>query len=341
MNQIDLNKIYNKDCLEGMIKIPDKSIDCIICDPPYGVTCCNWDKVIPFDKLWDHYKRIIKENGVILLFGTEPFASNLRLSNQDWYRYDWVWIKSLGANPFLCKRMPLKVHETISVFYRTKSELTACSFKFLEIRNYFQSELKRSGLKKKEINSILGNKMSRHYFTNDEQFTFPTKKDYTKLQETGYFQKEYDALKNEYEAIASSLSVTFNPQMSKGILRNKKPATSGTKKDIIYNGSLSNYNGKDNINDIYYPKSYLSFSNANQKVKIHPTQKPVTLIEYFIRTYTNEGEIVLDNCMGSGTTAVACINTSRKFIGFEIDKEYYNASLDRIKNVLSEPKLAM
>ena len=239
-------KLYKGDCLELMKDIPDKSIDLILCDLPYGTTNCKWDNVIPFKPLWEQYNRIIKDNGAIVLFGSEPFSSQLRMSNLKNYRYDWIWEKSLGANPLLCKKQPMKYHENISVFYKKQS--------------------------------------------------------------------------------------TYNPQMTKGKMRNKKPVTWGNKKDEIYNGSLSSFNGKDNVNDLYYPRSYQYFSNANQKEKLHPTQKPVSLLEYLIKTYTNEGDLVLDNCMGSGSTGVACINTNRNFIGIELDENYFNIAKERIEN---------
>lgn len=237
-------KLLLGDCLEKMKKIPNGSIDMILCDLPYGTTACKWDNIIPFEPLWEQYERIIKDNGAIVLFGSEPFSSKLRTSNLKNYRYDWIWEKSLGANPLLCKKQPMKYHENISVFYKKQS--------------------------------------------------------------------------------------TYNPQMVKGKMRNKKPVTWGNKKDEIYNGSLSSFNGKDNVNDLYYPRSYQYFSNANQKEKLHPTQKPVALLEYLIKTYTDEDEIVLDNCMGSGSTGVACINTNRRFIGIELDKKYFNISVKRI-----------
>ena len=238
-------KLYKGDCLEVMKEIPDKSIDMILCDLPYGTTACKWDNIIPFDELWEQYNRIIKENGAIVLFGSEPFSSKLRMSNLKNYRYDWIWEKSLGANPLLCKKQPMKYHENISVFYKKQS--------------------------------------------------------------------------------------TYNPQMTKGKMRNKKPVTWGNKKDEIYNGSLSSFNGKDNVNDLYYPRSYQYFSNANQKEKLHPTQKPVALLEYLIKTYTNENDTVLDNCMGSGSTGVACKHTNRNFIGIELDDNYFEIAKKRIE----------
>ena len=241
MIEIELNKIYNEDCLEGMKRIPDKSVDMILCDLPYGTTACKWDEIIPFESLWEQYERVIKDNGAIVLFGSEPFSSKLRMSNIKNYKYDWIWDKNKGSNYASAKYMPLKIHETISVFSK-------------------------------------GNKRVDYY-----------------------------------------------PVMREGKMRNKKSYSKG---GGVY-GSLKS-DGKDNYNNLYYPVSILNYSNASQKGKVHPTQKPVPLFEYLIKTYTNEGETVLDNCMGSGTTAIACLNTNRNFIGFEMDKEYFDIANERI-----------
>ena len=234
---IELNRIYNEDCLEGMKRIPDASVDCIICDLPYGTTQNKWDSIIPFEPLWEQYHRIAKENAAIVLFGAEPFSSTLRLSNLNDYKYDWIWDKSQVTGFLNAKKQPLRQHETISVFYAKQC--------------------------------------------------------------------------------------VYNPQMVKG-----KPQLKGT------GGKTSNY-GKFNLNphisDDYYPKSVLKF--PQQRIKGgHPTQMPVALIEYLIKTYTNECETILDNCMGSGTTAVAAIRTKRNFIGFELQKEYFDIANKRIKD---------
>lgn len=232
---MELNKIYNEDCLAGMEKIPDKSIDMILCDLPYGTTACKWDTIIPLDKLWEQYERIIKNNGAIVLTAAQPFTSTLVMSNLKIFRYEWIWEKNQGVNFLLAKKQPLKVHENILVFY------------------------------KKQPN--------------------------------------------------------YNPQMRAG-----EPYTSG-KGD---SGEVTNRVKKTQTNNkgTRYPKTV-------QKIKrefgLHPTQKPVALFEYLIKTYTNEGETVLDNCMGSGTTAISAINTNRNYIGFELDEDYHRASLDRIE----------
>ena len=238
---IELNKIYNEDCLEGMKRIPDGSVDMILCDLPYGTTACKWDTIIPFEPLWEQYNRIIKDNGAIVLFGSEPFSTELRHSNLKNYRYDWVWEKEQGANFMLCKYQPYKVHEIISVFSKNKH--------------------------------------------------------------------------------------TYNPQMTEG-----KPYISGkgTSGDITRN--VKKVQTKNN--GTRYPRSIQRFNTDKKKGSLHPTQKPVALLEYLIRTYTNEGETVLDNCMGSGSTCVAAVNTNRHYIGFELDKHYFDIANERIQEAM-------
>ncbi len=232
-------KLYHGDCLEIMKDIPDGSVDLVLTDPPYGTTACKWDSVIPFEPMWEQLNRIIKPNGAICLFGSEPFSSALRMSNIKNYKYDWIWDKKKGSNYATAKNMPLKNHEIISVFQDT---------------------------------------------------------------------------------------INYIPQMRKGKMRNKKSYSKG---GGVY-GSLKS-NNKDNYNDEYYPTTILEFSNASQRGKIHPTQKPVALMEYLIKTYTNENELVLDFTMGSGSTGVACVNTGRNFIGIELDPTYFNIAKKRIE----------
>ena len=224
------------DCLELMKDIPDKSIDLILCDLPYGTTQCKWDSIIPFDKLWTHYNRIIKDNGAIVLFGSEPFSSVLRMSNIKNYKYDWVWEKEQGTNQLNAKIQPLRKHENICVFYKKQP--------------------------------------------------------------------------------------TYNPQMEEGA-----PYT------INRNTQTELYNAQKPSSTVNtgtrYPTTVLKF-NRELKNRLHPTQKPVALLEYLIKTYTNESDIVLDNCMGSGSTGVACKNTNREFIGMELDEKYYKVACERL-----------
>ena len=241
---LETNKIYNMDCLEGMKYIDDKSIDMILCDLPYGTTACKWDSVIPFEPLWQQYERIIKDSGAIVLFGSEPFSSNLRMSNLKMFKYDWIWNKKKGGNPLLSKIQPIKTYEIISVFGKGKV-------------NYYPIMVDRDKPKARGRNKGKISETTNNAFTENKVYTQ------------------------------------------------------------------------------YYPKAIIEFSNANQRNKLHPTQKPDALFEYLIKTYTNEGELVLDNCIGSGTTAIAAINTNRNYIGFELNKEYYEVAKNRInKHIL-------
>ena len=248
---MDINKIYNEDCLIGMQKIPDKSIDMILCDLPYGTSACSWDSVIPIQKLWEHYLRILKPTGTIVLFGSEPFSSVVRNSNLTMYKYDWKWVKPRGANFLNAKFQPLKNYEDVMVF-------SNCAASF----------------------SKKGNSMK------------------------------------------------YNPIMATGI---PYTCVSGKQKQEKNNSTVrSKIKSVETVSDgKRYPKSILEFSP--DKEKVHPTQKPVALCEYLIKTYTDEGEAILDNCIGSGTTAIACLNTKRNFIGFEKDKEYFKKAIDRIE----------
>ena len=239
---MELNKIYNEDCLEGMKRIPDKSVDMILCDLPYGTTACKWDTIIPFEPLWEQYERVIKDSGAIVLFGTEPFSSFLRTSNIKWYRYDLIWEKSRFTNFLFVKKQFGKVHENISVFYKKQP--------------------------------------------------------------------------------------TYNPQMEAGEPYKRKGTGKPKTKELMINPATDNGKVSDGLR---YPKSILKFPFHNVG-NVHPTQKPSDLFEYLIRTYTNENETILDNCMGSGTTAIACINTNRNFIGFELDETYFNLANERISN---------
>ena len=248
--------ILHGDCLELMGDIPNKSIDAIICDLPYGTTACKWDTIIPFDKLWAHYKRIIKDNGAIVLFGSQPFTSALVMSNPKWFKYQFIWDKKQSGNFQLAKYQPLKVHEDICIFGKGRV-------------NYYpimeNADISKNRPNKKEMGNTTGLK-----------------------------------------------------HLSSGI-----------------------YSYSENRDELKrFPKSILEYHARNRECnslnRVHPTQKPVALLEYLIKTYTNEGELVLDNTAGSGSTAIACINTNRQFIMMEKDEKYFEIMKKRINNVLIE-----
>ena len=229
--------------MEGMKRIPDKSVDMILCDLPYGTTACKWDVVIPFEPLWKQYERVIKDNGAIVLFGSEPFSSYLRISNIKHFKYDWIWDKVRPSGFQIAKYCPMKRHEIVSVFSK---------------------------------GTIRWNPIK-------------TKRD----------------------------------KVIKGIAKSKPDGSNPLK---YCDGVKREYNDKN-------PQSILVFNKGNKY--IHPTQKPVALCEYLIKTYTNEGETVLDNCMGSGTTAVVALKHNRNYIGIELNPEYIKIAEKRISEAIS------
>ncbi len=248
---IDLRK---GDCLELMKDIPNGSIDMILADLPYGTTACKWDTIIPFEPLWEQYKRIIKDNGAIVLFGSQPFTSALVMSNPKMFKHEWIWEKHKGTNFYQVKSAPMKVHESVLVF--------------------------------------------------------------------------------------SKGTYTYNPQMVEGAPYKKRGSHHKLPKDHVMTPG-KNIGYSDNLDTSKrYPTSVQFFSNHNQKAdRFHPTQKPVPLLEYLIKTYTNEGEVVLDNTMGSGTTGVACVNTNRSFIGMELDDKYFEIAKARINEARDAKQL--
>ncbi|MFW6015382.1 MAG: DNA-methyltransferase [bacterium] len=252
---METNVIYNEDCIgkNGMCRLPDNNIDMILADLPYGTTACKWDSIIPLRPLWKQYKRVIKDNGAIVLTASQPFTTKLIQSNMEWFRYEWIWEKHKPSNFALANKRPMKYHENILVFYQKQP-----------VYNPQMVDRKSDRIKQ--------------------------------------------GIKNNYEGVS----------INKGELNSLK-----TIKRNFYK-----YNPDKKL-----PPSILKInavqSNAKEKTN-HPTQKPVSLFEYLIKTYTNKNEVVLDNVIGSGTTAIACLKTNRQFIGFEKEKEYYNITLKRI-----------
>ena len=242
-------KLYNGNCLEIMKDIPDNSIDMVLCDLPYGTTACKWDNVIPFEPLWEQYNRIIKSNGAICLFGSEPFSSALRMSNIKDYKYDWIWRKPRGTGHLNAKKQPLRDAENICVFYKKQC--------------------------------------------------------------------------------------FYNPQFAKGepysALKGGKTSKISEKGQTTYGTFMNGAEYRNDNNGFRYPKQIIEFGVV-ERGTVHPTQKPVALLEYLIKTYTNEGETVLDNCMGSGSTGVACQNTNRNFVGIELDEHYFEVAKKRIED---------
>lgn len=309
------------DCLELMRDLPSGSVDMVLCDLPYGTTACSWDSVIPFEPLWEQYWRVCKPNAAIVLTASQPFSTTLIASQIEKFRYSWVWEKEQGVNFLSAKLMPMKVHEDVCVFYTDLGQQRGAAPEYAPLREYLQSERKLTGKSAKEIADILGNAMSSHYFTNGVQFSIPSKDNYEKLQSTGRFQMPFEQLVERYKSLGASIKpVTYNPQMTEG-----KPYVSGKGDSGEVTGSVTKTQTTNE--GTRYPRSVLQFK---RETGIHPTQKPVALFEYLIRTYTNEGETVLDNTAGSGTTAIAAENCGRRWICMERDPDYYAAAVGRV-----------
>jgi site-specific DNA-methyltransferase (adenine-specific) len=310
--RVSHSTLVNADCFEVFPFIEDKSIDTIICDLPYGTTACAWDVVIPFDKLWEQYRRIIKDKGVIVLFGSEPFSSLLRTSNLDWYKYDWIWEKNNAGNFQLVNYQPLKIHETISVFY---NETPNMEFANIMIENMKRLNLKQIDISKLELSRTGG--MTGWVTNKMNGSQLPTEQQWTKIC-------DLFGIENKYSEILSTVKkITYNLELddTELVLSNKGKA--GTLGHLSSESKRETY-----IQDkTGYPKSILRYNRENG---LHPTQKPVELMEYLVKTYTNEGDLVLDNTMGSGTTNLACIKLNRKSIGIEKEKQYYDVAVRRL-----------
>lgn len=238
------------DCLDVMKNIPDKSIDMILCDLPYGTTACSWDNIIPFEPLWKRYKRIIKDNGAIVLMASQPFTSKLVMSNLAWFKYCWIWIKSQAVGHLNAYKMPMKNTEDICIFYKN--------------------------------------------------------------------------------------TPTYYPQLRNKPKENIRPETKIRKTTSCYGGHAKKSKRIIPV-DKTLPLQTINFNNCQEN--LHPTQKPVNLFTYLIKTYTDEGEAVLDNCFGSGTTAIACYNTGRKFIGIEKEKKYFDIAVARYRGETAQLRI--
>ena len=311
------------DCLDLMDRVGDGTVDLVLTDLPYGVTKCDWDVAIPFKPLWEQFERVVKPEGLVVLFGTEPFSSICRVSNIKRYRYDWIWRKSRVTGFLDARSRPLKDYENIMVFYSSDLMRDTTNF-FPKSKAYLIGEKRKAEVAGFRMRDVLGNYMGNHYFVTKKQFTLPNEEDYKKLQTTGYFQRDYNEVLQEYKS--EKREVTYNPQFGQG----KKYTSRG-------GGVVNLYNVKrvSSVSDgKRYPKQVLEFDHDGGGY--HPTQKPVLLLEYLINTYTNPGEVVLDCCMGSGSTGVASVNTGRDFIGIEIDEGYFNISRDRIMESLKD-----
>lgn len=305
-----------------MKNIPDKSVDMILCDLPYGTTACKWDMVLPFEKLWNCYERIIRVNGYIVLFGSQPFTSELIHSNINNFSHQWIWNKKMSANPLLCKKMPMKNFEDICVFCFNYDRY---DFR----REYFKKVLNYVSKNKKQIIAETNQGLDHCFRVSSLQFDIPTEDNYMLLiQKYGIDRMDGFC---EYKELAKYKRV-YNPQMKQ--LDKLRTIGGGVFNNDDFMGV--NHVTTKRCTDKAYPTSIIEFSNRKSKPLLHPTQKPIELLEYLIKTYSNECDIVLDNCMGSGSTGVAALNLKRKFIGIELEEKYFNVAQDRILNSIKK-----
>ena len=323
------------DCLELLKDIPDGSVDMVLADLPYGTTQNEWDCCIPLSALWAEYKRVIRTGGAVALFAQTPFDKVLGASNIEWLRYEFCWNKTRATGHLNANKRPLKAHENILVFFQTFSDTYDTTDYFSGLKDYMISEYEKAGLDSKSVYQLLGTYMASHYFTRKTQFSIPTESAYKRLQTTGFFSRPYSEIKEEYDAERQAINKEINIYNPQGIKRKETP-TIRIGRD---NGTNYGKSDKDALQEYEnYPKDILAF--PSEPHPIHPTQKPVTLLEYLIRTYTNKGETVLDNTMGSGSTGVACVNTGRKFIGMELDPGYFEMAKQRIEEAQAQARLA-
>jgi DNA modification methylase len=326
------NQIYHGDCLDLLPSIPDKSVDMILCDLPYGTTACSWDSIIDMGKLWQEYERVIKDNGNIVLTAQGMFCAKLMTFKETWFNHDYVWIKNQHSNFALVGIQPLRVFENVLVFRPPRKDDIERAFN-KELRAYFKQVNEFIGLTAEKIAKILGHMGYHHsYGVNGSQFALCTKETYDQLIE--HFK--IDQMKGflNFETLQAMKEKKFNvPYTFNFDDRIKKQFVSKKNKLAydMYGGKFKNKIHNEHIKTEYenYPRNTLYFDCERGQ---HPTQKPVALFEYLIRTYSNEGEVILDNCSGSGTTAIACLNSNRRFICMERDETYYKASLERIAN---------
>ena len=322
-------RLLQGDCMELLQEIPDKSVDLVLCDLPYGTTDCKWDKVLPMDRLWKEYRRVLRTNGVAALFAAQPFTTELINSNRPAFRYCWYWLKNQATGFAFARYQPMRKIEDVAIFVCNVPGKDNTGH-HLALRAYMLEELKASVHTRPSINKILGNTMSSHYFTHGAQFSIPPREQWEKLQaETGRFARSWDDVRAEYQAElgqhGGGHAQTYNPQGLQAISNPKAIRRKAIKEDAIY--SMITHSKEYTPKYTGWPVNVLQF---NTERGLHPTQKPVPLLEYLIKTYTHEGDTVLDNCMGSGSTGVACLRTGRHFIGVEKDPHYFAIAQERL-----------
>ena len=333
-------KLYKGDCLIESDKIESGSVDLILTDLPYGTTACSWDEIIPFKPMWEMFYRVLRPNGFIILTASQPFTTKLIASNIDRFSHQWIWQKEQGSNPLLANKMPMKNFEDVLVFsneptkHDTKGEHPQ--------REYFKKVLDFIGAKKKEIINTIGQCADHCFRVDSTQYGLCTNNTYKKLIEVYGINKmqgftEWEVLNIENKEFRTELIRKFdeknprvyNPQMTEG----KEYVSGGG-----YVKHLDQFVEGGNVSNKRYPTSIIEFA-TNKSKSVHPTQKPTALLEYLIKTYTNEYMTVFDATMGSGSAMVACKNTNRNGIGIEMNDEYFSIAEKRVeKNIITTGK---
>jgi len=318
-----MNIIYNDDCFNVFSKIADKSINLVCVDLPYGQTACHWDSVIDLNKMWIELKRIGKDNCQYVFFCTTKFGNTIINSNPKWFRYDIIWENQISVGFLSANKQPLRNHEMIYVFSNIgEDDIKLC--RNLEMRKYAEKVKNYINKPIKQIDILIGNKGVHHFYSfKSTQFELPTKKTYDKLIEHFKIDKMEGFIKFEDLKPFERIELVYNPQKIEGkAYKTKGDKSSGTNiySNVIKLGTINNGDR--------FPVSVLKFGYDKQK--LHPTQKPVPLCEWIVKTYTNENDVVLDFTMGSGSTVIACKNTKRNYIGIEKDKDIFEVAKKRI-----------
>jgi site-specific DNA-methyltransferase (adenine-specific) len=322
------NKLFNDDCFNVFEKMDKDTVDMVLVDLPYGQTDCDWDIQIDLNKMWKELKRICKGKCQFVFFTTTKYGIELINSNKRYFKYDLVWEKHLAVGFLSCNKMPLRSHEMIYIFNNGNIDDINIEFN-LELREYAKKVLKFIGKTSKQIERELGHRKAEHFLqrVSTSQFSLPTNKTYNELiykyninEMEGFIQ--YEDLRSE----KISSSSIYNPQKTKG-----KPYKVSDGKRIkggVYGDKITRSKRDDTNTNERFPRSVLKYHQDGEK--LHPTQKPLELCEWLIKTYSNEGDLVLDFCMGSGTTPLACKKTNRRYIGVEKEKDIFKTAEARL-----------
>ena len=325
--------IFNDDCFKIFPQIEDNTIDLFLLDLPFNQTSLKWDIMIDLDKMWIQIKRMMKPNANIIFFTTTKFGNKLIQSNQKWFRYDLVWEKNKKVGFLSANKMPLRQHEMVYIFNGEEYNVEKAQEHFDENKlliEYSKKILSYINSSKIDIKKNIGTGVDHFFRYSRGNFSLPIKENYTKLTDfynlrnmEGYL--DYEDMKNLLIKPPPKILSTYNPQMTTG--KPYKSKESSLTNSYYRDGIEYKSSAKDNHGE-RYPTSILNFNNEYNT--IHRTQKPVDLCEWLIKTYSNENDLVMDFCMGSGTTGEACLKTNRKFIGIEKDKDIYDLAYERL-----------